>query len=341
MENQSPFLILMKIFPLVILASAICIAAVAGFFSISGIATLFAGASLSAMAMAGALEFGKLVSASFLYRYWNDISKSLRTYMMIGTFVLILITSLGIYGYLANAYAVVASGAELSLNQISLVEQQTTSVDSSIARSSVRLAAVENSRSQSENRLSQVIEKSARNTRSQESSIRSANSEARQIRNDIQSLQNKKDSLSSEKVRLQNSIMGNRELGSFLYVSKAVGVPLDTVVKWFILILVLVFDPMSIALFLAYNISIKKKEINVEIEKEKLVPYTSQEILPTFAHEPFVQNVNIPLGEGDTQSIVELDNFNGPYYRHPNYDWENDLRWKHDAEAIAWRRVSI
>jgi hypothetical protein len=334
-EPSLSFYATMKIFPYVILLSAVLIAAVAGFFSVSGIAALFAGASLSAMAMAGSLEFGKLVSASFLYRYWNVMSKSLRTYMMIGTLVLVCITSLGIYGYLANAYASVASGTELTQNQVKLVDQKIISVDSNIARSTLRLHSVDESKNQAESRLSTLVNKS-RSTRSQESAIKLSNSESNRIQSEIESLQNKKDSLNGEKVRLENSITGNKDLGSFMYVSRAIGVPLDIVVKWFILILVLVFDPMSISLFLAFNIASKKDDVIPALE---LPPDPIIEPIVKPVVEPVTLEPEIPAEQDVLPTFAHETEWAGPYFRNPQYDWEHDDRWRHDPEAIAWRRA--
>ena len=84
--------------------SALFVAGSAAFFSVFGLSNLFAGAKLSVIVMASSLEFGKLVAASFLYRFWNNVNKILRTYMAIGVVVLVLITSAGIFGYLSNAY---------------------------------------------------------------------------------------------------------------------------------------------------------------------------------------------------------------------------------------------
>ena len=88
--------------------SALLIAACAALFSVTGIGKLFAGAAVSAMVMASALELGKLVGVSFLYRYWEEIPKALKSYMATASVILILITSAGIYGYLSSAYAKVA-----------------------------------------------------------------------------------------------------------------------------------------------------------------------------------------------------------------------------------------
>ena len=78
--------------------SALLIAGSAAFFSVFGLSKLFAGAQLAVIIMAGSLEFGKLVAASFLYRYWDKINLPHKTYMTIATVILILITSAGIFG---------------------------------------------------------------------------------------------------------------------------------------------------------------------------------------------------------------------------------------------------
>ena len=84
--------------------AALLIAGSAGFFSVFGLSKLFAGAALSVIIMAGSLEFGKLVTAAFLYRYWDDINRWMKTYLIMGVITLVVITSAGIFGFLSNAY---------------------------------------------------------------------------------------------------------------------------------------------------------------------------------------------------------------------------------------------
>ena len=102
--------------------SALFIASAAAYFSVSGLSKLFAGASTAVILMASSLEFGKLISASFLYGYWNDVNKFLRTYLLIGVFILILITSAGIYGFLTSAYQTTA-------DQLSVITKQTEVIE--------------------------------------------------------------------------------------------------------------------------------------------------------------------------------------------------------------------
>ena len=106
-----------KIFPFLIAFSALSVSASAAFYSISGLSKLFAGASLQVIIMASSLEVAKLVIASLLYQYWNSINKTLRTYLTIATVVLVLITSMGIYGFLSAAYQSTANKEGIATQQ--------------------------------------------------------------------------------------------------------------------------------------------------------------------------------------------------------------------------------
>ena len=111
-----------SIFPFIIAFSALSVSASAAFYSISGLSKLFAGASFEVIIMASSLEIAKLVIASLLYQYWSVINKALRAYLMVATVILILITSMGIYGFLSAAYQQTASKAGNIDAQVSLVE---------------------------------------------------------------------------------------------------------------------------------------------------------------------------------------------------------------------------
>jgi len=93
-----------NLFPFLIALSALSVSASAAFYSVSGLSKLFAGASFEVIIMAGSLEVAKLVIASLLYQYWTDLNKILRTYLTIAAIILVLITSMGIYGFLSAAY---------------------------------------------------------------------------------------------------------------------------------------------------------------------------------------------------------------------------------------------
>ena len=110
------------IFPSIIAFSALSVSASAAFYSVSGLSKLFAGASFEVVIMASSLEVAKLVIASLLYQYWNDLNKYLRTYLSISSLILILITSMGIYGFLSAAYQETANKAGNIDAQVALIQ---------------------------------------------------------------------------------------------------------------------------------------------------------------------------------------------------------------------------
>ena len=93
-----------RLFPYLVGLAAFLVAGSAAFYSVFGLSKLFSGAALAVVIMAGSLEFAKLVTASFLYRYWDEINKIMKTYLVVGVVTLVVITSAGIFGFLSNAY---------------------------------------------------------------------------------------------------------------------------------------------------------------------------------------------------------------------------------------------
>ena len=111
-----------RTFPLLIAFSALSVSLSAAFYSVSGLSKLFAGAAFAVIVMAASLEIAKLVIASLLYQYRKTLPKFLKWYLSVACFVLILITSMGIYGFLSSAYQETAAKAGNVDSQIALIE---------------------------------------------------------------------------------------------------------------------------------------------------------------------------------------------------------------------------
>ena len=122
-----------RIFPFIIATSALSVSASAAFYSVSGLSKLFAGASLEVIIMAGSLEVAKLVIASLLYQYRKTIPRLLKYYLTGAAVVLVLITSMGIYGFLSAAYQETANKAGNIDAQIALVETKRDNVREQLA----------------------------------------------------------------------------------------------------------------------------------------------------------------------------------------------------------------
>lgn len=124
------------LFGILTLITALAIAGVAAWFSIVGLMLLFSGMPMSIAVMAGTLEVGKLLTASWLYRYWNETSIMLRTYLTTAVVVLMVVTSIGIFGYLSKAASDQAGDVG---DAVAVVER----IDAQIEREENKIALIE------------------------------------------------------------------------------------------------------------------------------------------------------------------------------------------------------
>ena len=224
--------------------SALFVAGSAAFFSVFGLSNLFAGAKLSVIVMASSLEFGKLVAASFLYRFWNNVNKILRTYMAIGVVVLVIITSAGIFGYLSNAY----QGATINF------EKQSTE----LLALEDRLDVLQEDRVFLKQELDDQVATLPENYFTAKRNLREQyNPQIQEISTEILEVKGRISDLEIELIET------GVDVGPAIYLAKAFETDVDTVVKFFIFILIFVFDPLALALVLAFN------HILIHDEKEK------------------------------------------------------------------------
>ena len=258
-----------KINQALIVIAAFLVAGCAAFFSVTGLGNLFK--SFSVMFMAGSLEYAKLVTAAYLKSRWDELGKFLRIYLAVAVLVLMFITSMGIYGFLSDAFQNQSIRLEQVERQVSLLENKININKSEIERYTKQNETSLNIRNSQEQNLSKLID-DKRATGRMSTMIRNA---------DIEITRNSKkiDSLNTYNVTLYNQIDSvknqnldlEKEVGGFRFVAESFNVPLKTAVKWFILMIVFVFDPLAIALVLAYNT--KRKKMEQQTEEKKIVQY--------------------------------------------------------------------
>jgi hypothetical protein len=241
--------------------SAVIIAGCAAYFSVTGLGVLFAGATVSVMVMAGALELAKLVAATYLKQEWDTIKGFNKWYLTTSVVVLMLITSAGIFGYLSNAFQQQNLELQKVERDIAVYQTQITKNDAEISRYTTQLTNQQNIRNSQEQNISKVVERDG-NTSRLTQMVKNADAEITNIskRIDALTIQNNValDSINSIK---NNNIELEREVGGFRFVAEAFNIPLNNVVKFFILLIVLVFDPLAVALIIAFNgLIMKSKE---------------------------------------------------------------------------------
>lgn len=273
-----------NLFPSLIAISALSVSASAAFYSVSGLSKLFAGASFEVIIMAGSLEVSKLVIASLLYQYWDTLNKILRTYLSIAAVILVLITSMGIYGFLSAAYQETYQQLTITENKISFLENKAKFYEEDVERYDQDLQRISNNISTLSGAKATSIQ--VRDT-TVASGVRStiSTAELRLAQKRIQvEEENKKsvqarrevaaDSLQKYKLEileLQNNSAVAGELGPLQYLSGLTGTSMDKIINILLLVIIFVFDPLAISLVVAANFAFdhaNRKNLYGEVEAD-------------------------------------------------------------------------
>ena len=260
-----------RIFPFLIATSALSVSASAAFYSVSGLSKLFAGAAFAVIIMAASLEVAKLVIASLLYQYRKTLPFLLKTYLSIACVVLVLITSMGIYGFLSAAYQETANKAGNIDAQIALVETKRDNIKEQLivynAEKSTINGAVADLQSGLANNViqykdretGQIITTTSSSTRKAlERQLDQAINRQTEINSKIDTLNTQLFNYETEIVEIKtgNELAG--ELGPLKYLSGLTGMPMDKIINILLLTIIFVFDPLAIALVIAANFAFEK-----------------------------------------------------------------------------------
>lgn len=297
---------------------AIGLATFSGYYSVFGISKLFSGGSWSIVGMAAMLEFSKLVVITFLHDHFKSLKMSFKIYLTTAASVLMVITSIGVYGYLTNSYQETAKHIYETQNKITLLdkkkeifEDQKVKLDTLIKQKTNRITSYDNLRLSQENVLNtQLTQKGS--TRGLQKNIQSVDKATETLNGEISELSQKSLSLSDsitiieqEKLTLSNSTFTS-ELGPLLYLSRITGLPMDMVVNWFILILVIVFDPLAVSLVIAANhLKHVEKENEEKLNNEIIKSNVESQITDAVTtNNPIIETEETPTAINDNEAIV-------------------------------------
>jgi hypothetical protein len=263
-----------KLLPFLIAFSALSVSASAAFYSVFGLSHLFAGASTEVIIMAGALEFAKLVVASLLYQYWNVLNKWLRAYLMLAVFILMVITSGGIYGFLSGAFAETNTQSQFLDKQIEIqTAKQNVFVEK---KEDLSLEKIQLNQTIADLRtsLSNPTSVSYYSEEAGQVITTTSSSTRRALQSELNTTITERDTISQQINAVTDSIA--------VYDVKILE---QQIVNWFMLLIIFVFDPLAIAMVVAANMAFaqiktfkpteEKKEYKVykksEAPKEKII----------------------------------------------------------------------
>jgi hypothetical protein len=226
-----------RLYIVLLTTAAFLVSVIGATFSLVGLTQLFAGAPVSIGFMAGSLEFSKLVVAGFLYRYWGHVNKVMRTYMSTAVVILSIITSLGIFGYLSNAYQQSSFNLKTQMVKKDILKKQNDRIQTDITK------------------IEKFIEEVPRNRISKKFAY------YEQSRNQVNKLRKQSEALLSQIATLElNSLVTQKEVGPLIFVAEYLGIDVDVVARFLILIFVSVFDPLAICLVFAANLAVRIRE---------------------------------------------------------------------------------
>jgi hypothetical protein len=279
--------------------------------------------------MAASLEIAKLVIASLLYQYRKNLPKLLKWYLSLACIVLILITSMGIYGFLSAAYQETAAKAGSIDSKITLIEVKRDNIKEQLAvyneeKSSINSAVADlrtglsNNKIQYTDTLGNVITTTSRATRNALTKQLDQAIERQTIINEkIDNLNLKLFEYEEEIVEVKLSDAVSSELGPLKYLSGLTGLPMDRIINWLLLTIIFVFDPLAIALVVAANFAFEQIRPKT---KENLYGET---VVVEDKEEEFNKNLDETLDNiGEEEILEEL--FDRPDKETSSLVWAED-----------------
>ena len=290
-------------FGLLTLLTALAISTVAAWYSIIGLMAIFAGATTAIMIMGIVLEIGKLICASWTFTNWKSCPVIMRSYFIIAVIVLMLITSLGIFGFLSRAHITQSNPTSLMEERIERIELKVNQRQIQINRYQGRLDTLDQA-------LQRYIELGAISKGL--AKIGAMDNETNLLKTKIQGLENEIDGLMDEKYELKTNLsLAEVETGPIKYVASMLydevsASELETAVRWIIILLIFVFDPLAVVLVIAANISLR------DYRRERKMATKMVTVMPDLSDKEVIDKENVAEysdDDGNDFKILTWDMF--------------------------------
>jgi len=271
-------------FGLLTLLTALAISTVAAWYSIIGLMAIFAGATTAIMIMGIVLEIGKLICASWTFTNWKKCPVIMKTYFIVAVVVLMLITSLGIFGFLSRAHITQSSPTALLEERIERINLKTNQRQTQINRYQGRLDTLDQA-------LQRYIELGAISKGL--SKIGAMDNETNLLKTKISTLETEIDELTDKKYGLKTELnLAEVEVGPIRYVASMIyddvsESQLEEAVRWIIILLIFVFDPLAVVLVIAANISLR------DYRKERKMATRTVTVMPDLSDKEVIDKENV------------------------------------------------
>lgn len=280
MEQQN------KILTYLMFATAVILSAVAEYYSIVGLMAIFAASPIAVIVMGIALGVAKLVTVSWLYRNWNEAPKLLKYYFVVAIFILMMITSLGIFGFLSKAHSDQSIVSGSAIEKVMIYDQKIDTAKSNIEQSRKALKQLDES-------VDQIMARSTTEAGASKAAglRRSQQAERKRLLENIEAEQKRVSDLTEESApsrsdlrQIEAKVGPIKYIANFIY-GEASADLLDKSVTWIIILLIFVFDPLAVLMMIAANYSLKMHNGALSASNERLdaevmdpIPMTMQEL---------------------------------------------------------------
>ena len=271
-------------FGLLTLLVALAISTVAAYYSIVGLMAIFAGATTAIAIMGVVLEIGKLICASWTFTNWKSCPVIMRSYFILAVVVLMLITSLGIFGFLSRAHITQSSPTALISERIERIDLKINQRQTQIKRYQGRLDTLDQA-------LQRYIELGAISKGL--AKIGAMDNETSLLKTKVEGLENEIDGLSDEKYGLKTELnLAEVEVGPIRYVASMLyddvsESQLEEAVRWIIILLIFVFDPLAVVLVIAANISLR------DYRRERKMATRTVTVMPDLSDKEVIDKENV------------------------------------------------
>jgi len=271
-------------FGLLTLLVALAISTVAAYYSIVGLMAIFAGATTAIAIMGVVLEIGKLICASWTFQNWKTSPFTIRSYFIVAVVVLMLITSLGIFGFLSRAHITQSSPTALLEERIERIDLKVNQRQTQINRYQGRLDTLDDA-------LQKYIELGAISKGL--AKIGAMDNETNLLKTKISTLETEIDGLTDKKYGMKTELnLAEVEVGPIRYVASMLyddvsESQLEEAVRWIIILLIFVFDPLAVVLVIAANISLR------DYRRERKMATKTVTVMPDLSDKEVIDKENV------------------------------------------------
>lgn len=299
--------------------AALLLSGIAGYYSIVGLALIFPGAFWPVVLMGGALEFSKLVTASWLYRNWKNTPKLLKTYLTSAVIILMLITSMGIFGFLSKAHIEHSTEIAPLHDKVQMYDEQINVKKQMIEDNKKAIKQMDESVDQlvSRTKDDKGINRAVNVRKSQQKERTRLTAENIQLQKEISNLTEEKSPIVAEMRKSEADIGPIKYVAELVYGSSDSGI-VDKAVRMVIMIIMLVFDPLAVLLLIAGNISLKEKNESIRSKNDAAVKNELRKARKS-RRKKIVSNAvdsTIEIDANNITEIPEIQKINGVEEHH-------------------------